>query len=412
MKRQKAHMKRYRTNLSAAVLGLSLAGICIAQPTYTYTVIPTPAGTQYFSPWVAADGTIRGGSGTVDAGDGIQLRQCYTYKDGTFTVVPTPSANCYLAGASKSGDFAGILQFPGDQASHFFKYHDGGFEMLDGLLPRTLPGPTLVGPTAMNDQGDVAGWVEIQDLKPYTIPFAPPRATPLYAGTIETYGFLYSGGSIRELPKLSNAPVETGISTLGPYDYANGMNSKGDLVGYAVLHLPGSLTDPYVEHAVLWPHDGGIVDLGTVGGTWSQANGINASGQIVGRSSVRPDEYDPTRHNLYHAFLYENGSMKALPVPAICSVAQGITEQGEVVGYYYLAKDDGSTVDFSESYSFFWYPDGTADGKLADLQTLVPSLPNGMVLTSVQVMNGQLTARARQTDGSYITLLLTRIQAQ
>src|SRR5258708_37852046 len=108
MKNQsEALMKRHSTSLSAAVLGLSLAGICLAQPTYTYTVVPAPDGTQSFRAWIADDGTIRGGSGLVDAGQGIQLRQCYTYKDGTYTVVPTPSANCYFDNASKNGDFTG-----------------------------------------------------------------------------------------------------------------------------------------------------------------------------------------------------------------------------------------------------------------------------------------------------------------
>ena len=98
-------MKRCGMNISAAVLGLSLAGICLAQPTYTYTAIPAPAGTQSFAARVTSDGIVRGGSGLVDAGQGIQLRQCYTYRDGIWTVLPTPSANCYFNGASKSGDF-------------------------------------------------------------------------------------------------------------------------------------------------------------------------------------------------------------------------------------------------------------------------------------------------------------------
>jgi probable HAF family extracellular repeat protein len=400
-------IKRFGMSISAAVLGLSLTGICLAQPTYTYTAIPAPAGTQSFTARITSDGVVRGGSGLVNAGQGVQLRQCFTYKDGTWTVLPTPSANCYFDGANKSGDFTGVLQFPGDQTTHFFRYHNGGFEMLDGLIPRTLA-VTFVAPTTMNDQGDIAGWIEIQEQKPLPPPsFAPPGAGPFYTGTIESYGFVYSDGHIRELPKLSNAPAETGLSTLGPFDFNYGSNSKGDFVGYALLQIPDMKTDPFIEHAVLWPHDGGIVDLGTVGGTWSEANAINASGQIVGKSSVRNDEYDPTRHNIFHAFLYDKGLMKALPAPGVYSIATGISDHGEVVGYYYHAKDDGN-VDFSVSYPFYWYADGSVDGKIVDLQTLVPSLPAGTVLTGYSInSSGVILASATLADGTSTQLLLT-----
>ncbi len=46
------------------------------------------------------------------------------------------------------------------------------------------------------------------------------------------------------------------------------------------------------------------VDLGTLGGTWSEAYGINASGQIVGLSSVGPGSP--------HAFIWEDGIMTDL----------------------------------------------------------------------------------------------------
>src|SRR5262249_45866542 len=47
-----------------------------------------------------------------------------------------------------------------------------------------------------------------------------------------------------------------------------------------------------------------ITDLGTLGGPFSDANGINASGQVVGYSYI-----DSTHA---HAFLYQNGEMRDL----------------------------------------------------------------------------------------------------
>ncbi len=189
-----------------------------------------------------------------------------------------------------------------------------------------------------------------------------------------------------------------------------GMNSKGDAVGFASSKLPSSISDPpLTTHAVLYPHDGGIVDLGTAGGANSEANRINAAGQIVGRTSVTPGEMDTTHHVTYHAFFYDNGSMKVLPAPGIDSSATDINDGGEIVGVYRLAKDDGS-VDYSLDHPFYWYRDGSADGKVVDLQTLVPDLPAGMVLTGASIRSGgQIVVGARQADEAQttMTLLLT-----
>ena len=45
-------------------------------------------------------------------------------------------------------------------------------------------------------------------------------------------------------------------------------------------------------------------DLGTLGGNYSHAYGINDNGQVVGGSE--------TKDGITHAFLYSNGSMRAL----------------------------------------------------------------------------------------------------
>src|SRR5438093_6645446 len=47
-----------------------------------------------------------------------------------------------------------------------------------------------------------------------------------------------------------------------------------------------------------------ITDLGTLGGTYSQANGINDSRQIAGQSAIAAKNT--------HAFLYDSGTMQDL----------------------------------------------------------------------------------------------------
>ena len=85
------------------------------------------------------------------------------------------------------------------------------------------------------------------------------------------------------------------LGTLGgSYSGAGGINDRGQIVG-------GSDTPSGESHAVLWQRDG-MTDLGTLGGFYSGASGINDREQIVGNSDTASGET--------HAFL---GKAAALP---------------------------------------------------------------------------------------------------
>ena len=69
-----------------------------------------------------------------------------------------------------------------------------------------------------------------------------------------------------------------------------------------------------------------LTDLGTLGGATSNANAINAAGQVVGESD--------TATGAKHAFLYADGKMKDLgTLDAGNSCAEGINARGQVVGW-------------------------------------------------------------------------------
>jgi len=78
---------------------------------------------------------------------------------------------------------------------------------------------------------------------------------------------------------------------------ANDLNNKDVLVGSYSYGVGG--------HAFMYS-DGVFRDLGTLGGPYSSANGINDKGVIVGSSYV---DYDPTR---VRGFIYEKGHMTAI----------------------------------------------------------------------------------------------------
>jgi probable HAF family extracellular repeat protein len=65
-----------------------------------------------------------------------------------------------------------------------------------------------------------------------------------------------------------------------------------------------------------------MTDLGTLGGAQSSANGVNASGQVVGWSLTADGSVDP--------FLYSGGSM--IDLDTLSGIAYGINDSGQVVG--------------------------------------------------------------------------------
>src|SRR3979411_2911747 len=60
---------------------------------------------------------------------------------------------------------------------------------------------------------------------------------------------------------------------LGDSSFAYGIDDAGQIVG-----TYGGLTHPF--HAFSWTESGGVVDLGTIGGSTSEAVAVNANGEI------------------------------------------------------------------------------------------------------------------------------------
>ena len=73
------------------------------------------------------------------------------------------------------------------------------------------------------------------------------------------------------------------------------MNPRGQVVGSA------DLGGDVASHAFSWTQTGGMVDLGTVGGTWSSAAAVNPGGLVVGESAVAGD-------TAFHGAIWERRS--------------------------------------------------------------------------------------------------------
>jgi probable HAF family extracellular repeat protein len=113
---------------------------------------------------------------------------------------------------------------------------------------------------------------------------------------------------------------------------AQGMNDLGHVVGYA--SPPGYAG---IGTAFLWDATNGARLLGTLGGTWSEANGVNASDDVVGTSE--------TADGQSHGFLWSQGTMIDLTVAGdTYSEGYAISDAGVVTGIH--SRPSGETRAF------------------------------------------------------------------
>ena len=106
------------------------------------------------------------------------------------------------------------------------------------------------------------------------------------------------------------------------------INSAGDITGFLSTGLCSGSFNPTClapYHAFVY-QGSGLVDIGTLGGTYSEGTGINDQNEIAGVSSV-------SGSSLNHLFLYAQGHMSDLGgVAGLSFVNALINNRGEIVG--------------------------------------------------------------------------------
>ena len=332
------HSRLLGTLLCAACF---LGGIGSAGSAVMYTVqdLGSLSGTYaVYAYGINQQGQVTG----VDQISGVPNR-AYVWDSGTLTPLPVLGGGALGGRINDAGFVVGYSYISNASSEKHACVWDNG--VLQDL--NTDGGPSLVQATDVNNAGQV------------TVVGA-------------TSGYVWQAGTV------------TQIGLEDPY----AINQAGQVVGGKHTGQVDWRGAP-VDQAALWDH-GTLTKIGTLGGPSSAAFDINDRGQIVGKADTGLAT---------HAFLWENGAMRELPVPVPTteySRAFGINNIGQVVGDMTLP--DGSNHAFVYS-----------GGVVTDLNSLIPG-GSGWMLGEARDINdvGQIVGDG-YLNGSWRAYMLTPV---
>ena len=177
------------------------------------------------------------------------------------------------------------------------------------------------------------------------------------------------------------------LGTLGgSLSQATGLNREGEVVGWSV-------TQDRATHAFVWDEETGMMDLGTLGGDRSLASAINSSGRIVGQSQ--------TKEGNVHASLFDKKGIEDLgTLGGGWSLASDINDKNTVIGQSAVSRE--TTFPFSKPLlevgaRFFpeRFPRDTSlavvweEGEVTALNDLIPNETGWGSLTAATGINNQ-----------------------
>jgi probable HAF family extracellular repeat protein len=213
--------------------------------------------------------------------------------------------------------------------------------------------------------------------------------------------FVWKNGSLAQLPSLphGNDGKDAGSNAVG-------VNDSGLVVGISSDGQVSPFNGRLYEHAVSWP-GGKVHRLGDLGGSDSNATFISNHGLVVGYAfNTIPDPYGFYGTQL-HATTWRNGKIQDLgTLGGTDSQAWTANGKGQVIGISFLNTPPGPPFNQPQDDAFVW-----SNGVMTDLGTLGGgfSTPTG-INSSGQVTvlsfdsSNQLLQSFLWTNGSKIPL--------
>src|SRR6201987_4335618 len=283
-------IQRSLSTVRLAGFSLVLAGALIvnasAQGRYKIVSVPTPAGYDSAALGLNDNGNVVGYNVQGDTYQAFLCSQSSGSSIDVGSLGGRMNAACAINGSDQG---AGYSQDANGNLGAFIYTKDGGIKAVG-----SLDGGVSSEAFGINNSGQAVG-----DSQNATDDHRP---------------VLFDNSGVKDL-NVSVAQNSNAFRT------AYAINDAGQVAGRTDA-------DQGAIHAFLLASaNGDVKDIGTLGGTNSEAFAINKSGEVVGDAE--------TSNGTPHAFIYRKGSTRDLGPLAVfdtASFARSINDQGEVVG--------------------------------------------------------------------------------